>query len=82
VQEGRPHIVDKIKDEAIDLIINTTENKPQALQDSRTIRSEAVRHKVTYTTTMAAGLAMVLALKAGDTGVNRLQDLHKELQGS
>jgi carbamoyl-phosphate synthase large subunit len=85
VQEGRPHIVDKIKDDEIDLVINTAEGA-QARMDSRAIRSEAVRHKVTYATTMAAALAMVLALKADDNGnststVNRLQDLHKEMHG-
>jgi carbamoyl-phosphate synthase large subunit len=84
VQEGRPHIVDKIKDDTIDLVINTAEGA-QARADSRAIRSEAVRHKVTYATTMAAALAMVLALKADDSAnnsVNRLQDLHKETHGA
>jgi carbamoyl-phosphate synthase large subunit len=78
VQEGgRPHIVDKLKDDEIDLIINTTDSS-QALKDSRTIRSEAVRHKVTYATTIAGARAMVLALKAGDAEyVYCLQALHR-----
>ena len=82
VREGRPHIVDKLKDDEIDLIINTTENNTQALMDSGIIRSEAVRHKVTYTTTMAAARALVLALKAGESGdVYCVQDLHQEIHG-
>ncbi|EIJ42314.1 carbamoyl-phosphate synthase, large subunit [Beggiatoa alba B18LD] len=80
VIEGRPHIVDSIKNEEISLIINTTEGK-QAISDSFTIRRTALQHKVTYTTTMAGARAMVLALKVSQSGeVNRLQDLHKELK--
>ncbi|ALG66824.1 carbamoyl-phosphate synthase large subunit [Beggiatoa leptomitoformis] len=80
VIEGRPHIVDSIKNEEISLIINTTEGK-QAISDSFTIRRTALQHKVTYTTTMAGARAMVLALKVNQSGeVNRLQDLHKELK--
>ncbi len=79
VQEGRPHIVDMIKNDEISLIVNTTEGS-QAIADSFTIRRAALQHKVTYTTTLAGGRAMCLALKHADEfGVNRLQDLHKEL---
>ncbi|HEY2341106.1 MAG TPA: carbamoyl-phosphate synthase large subunit, partial [Steroidobacteraceae bacterium] len=56
VREGRPHIVDMIKNDEIDLIINTTEGK-QAIRESHSIRREAVHHRVTYYTTVAAGLA-------------------------
>ena len=81
VGEGRPHIVDMIKNDEIDLIINTTEGT-QAIADSRTIRSNALQHKVTYSTTLAGADAMCLAMAQGDsTEVNRLQDLHKELRG-
>ena len=81
VLEGRPHIVDRIKNDEISFIVNTTEGK-QAIADSYTIRRMALQHQVTSTTTMAGARATVLALKALDTiTVNRLQDLHKELQG-
>lgn len=79
VKEGRPHIVDRIKNDDISLIINTTEGK-SAIGDSFTIRRTALQHKVTYTTTMAGARATILAIKALDaTDVNCLQNLHKEL---
>ncbi len=79
VREGRPHIVDMIKNDEIVLIVNTTEGR-QATRDSMAIRREAVSRRVTYFTTLAAGLATCEALDhLEDTDVNRLQDLHKEL---
>jgi carbamoyl-phosphate synthase large subunit len=76
VREGRPHVVDMIKNNQISLIVNTTEGK-QAIRESRTIRGAAVHRKVTYYTTMPAALATALALEHPDGGaVNRLQDLH------
>jgi len=79
VQEGRPHIVDMIKSDRIDLIINTTEGR-QAIADSSTIRSNAEQHRVYYTTTMAGGRAVCEALKfAGDVTVRSLQKLHGEI---
>jgi carbamoyl-phosphate synthase large subunit len=79
VGEGRPHIVDMIKNDEINLIINTTEGT-QAIADSGTIRSNALQHKVTYTTTLAGGDAMCEAMSRGTiTEVNRLQDLHQEI---
>ncbi|HET9331797.1 MAG TPA: carbamoyl-phosphate synthase large subunit, partial [Steroidobacteraceae bacterium] len=78
VREGRPHIVDMIKNDEIDLIVNTTEGK-QAIRESNSIRREAVHHRVTYYTTIAAGLATCEALDHVDeVEVNRLQDLHQE----
>ena len=75
VEEGRPHIVDAIKNDEIDLIINTTEGK-QAIADSYSIRRETLNHKVTYFTTIAGAQAMAYALeKLNDREVNRLQDL-------
>ena len=80
VREGRPHIVDMIKNDEIDLIVNTTEGK-QAIRESRSIRREAVLRKVTYYTTVAAARATCDALDhLADLGVNRLQDLHEELE--
>jgi len=80
VHEGRPHIVDMIKNDEIKLIINTTEGK-QAIADSYTIRAAALQHKVSYTTTLAGARATCMALKSqsGNEEVNRLQDLHKEV---
>ena len=79
VKEGRPHIVDMIKSDKINLIINTTEGR-QAISDSSTIRSSAEQHRVYYTTTMAGGSAVCEALKfAGDIKVRSLQQLHREI---
>nr|VFK68117.1 MAG: carbamoyl-phosphate synthase large subunit [Candidatus Kentron sp. UNK]VFK73268.1 MAG: carbamoyl-phosphate synthase large subunit [Candidatus Kentron sp. UNK] len=78
VLEGRPHIVDMIKNDQIDLIVNTAEGK-QAIADSFTIRRMALHHQVTYTTTMAGAKAMVLAVREqAKSHINRLQDLHRE----
>ncbi|MDM8565847.1 carbamoyl-phosphate synthase large subunit [Candidatus Halobeggiatoa sp. HSG11] len=78
VTEGRPHIVDRIKNDEISFIVNTTEGK-QTIADSFTIRRTALQHKVSYTTTIAGARATMLALKTLDaTEVNRLQDLHQE----
>jgi carbamoyl-phosphate synthase large subunit len=77
VKEGRPHIVDMIKSDKINLIINTTEGR-QAITDSSTIRSSAEQHRVYYTTTMAGGRAVCEALQfGGDIKVRNLQALHK-----
>ncbi len=79
VREGRPHIVDMIKNGEISLIVNTTEGK-QAIQESESIRAEAVRKKVTYYTTLGAAIATCRALDHLDNiDVNRLQDLHGEV---
>ena len=78
VREGRPHIVDMIKNDEIDLIVNTTEGK-QAIRESNSIRREAVHRRVTYYTTLAAALATCEALDHLDeVEVNRLADLHAE----
>ncbi|MHB1815886.1 MAG: carbamoyl-phosphate synthase large subunit [Steroidobacteraceae bacterium] len=82
VREGRPHVVDMIKNDEIDLIINTTEGK-LAIRESNSIRREAVHRRVTYYTTLAAGLATCEALDHLDeVEVNRLQDLHREAMGA
>jgi carbamoyl-phosphate synthase large subunit len=82
VREGRPHVVDMIKNDEIDLIINTTEGK-LAIRESNSIRREAVHRRVTYYTTLAAGLATCEALDHIDeVEVNRLQDLHREAMGA
>jgi carbamoyl-phosphate synthase large subunit len=79
VLEGRPHIVDMIKNDEADLIINTTEGR-RAIEDSASIRASAEQHRAFYTTTLAAAEAIVMALKQdSDGGVNRLQDLHRRV---
>ena len=79
VREGRPHIVDMIKNGEIDLIVNTTEGK-QAINESESIRAEAVRKGVTYYTTLGAAIATCRAIEYLDNSdVNRLQDLHNEV---
>ncbi|MDH5327857.1 MAG: carbamoyl-phosphate synthase large subunit [Gammaproteobacteria bacterium] len=79
VNEGRPHIVDMIKNNEIQFIVNTTEGK-QAIADSGTIRSKALQYKVTYTTTIAGAYATCLAIEQDAvSNIYRLQDLHREL---
>jgi len=79
VLEGRPHIVDLIKNGEIVYIVNTTEGK-QAIADSFSIRREALQHRVTYSTTVAGARALVHSLDfRGDGEVHSLQELHKEL---
>lgn len=76
VLEGRPHIVDMIKNDQIDFIINTTEGE-QATTDSYTIRRSAISHRVCYTTTLAGGEAASLALDFQQRGaVTSIQELH------
>ena len=78
VREGRPHIVDMIKNGQITFITNTTEGK-KAIRESHSIRGAAVQNKVTYYTTLAAAMATSMALEHIDGGdVNKLQDLHRE----
>jgi carbamoyl-phosphate synthase large subunit len=68
-----------IKNDQISLIVNTTEGK-QAIRDSYTIRREALRHKVCYTTTIAGGRALVMAMRAPwIDNIYRLQDIHEEV---
>ncbi len=80
VSEGRPHIVDMIKNDEIAIILNTVADK-QSIEDSYPIRREALLHKVTNYTTLAAARAAAAAHRQrGEFAVNRLQDLHKEIQ--
>ncbi|WP_372604504.1 carbamoyl-phosphate synthase large subunit, partial [Actibacterium sp.] len=75
VYEGRPNIVDLMKDDKIALVMNTTEGT-QAVEDSREIRSVALYDKIPYYTTAAAAHATALAMKSreeGEIGVRSLQ---------
>ncbi|MGR3455370.1 carbamoyl-phosphate synthase large subunit [Pseudooceanicola sp.] len=76
VYEGRPNIVDQLKDGTIALVFNTTENT-QSIEDSREIRSVALYDKIPYYTTAAGAQAAVLAILArqeGEIDVISLQD--------
>ncbi|UQG55497.1 MULTISPECIES: carbamoyl-phosphate synthase large subunit [unclassified Marinobacter] len=76
VHEGRPHIVDAIKNGKVQLVINTTDGR-KAVSDSSQIRQSALQAKISYTTTLAGGEAFCRAIKFGpERTVRRLQDLH------
>ncbi|GLS26859.1 carbamoyl-phosphate synthase large subunit [Marinibactrum halimedae] len=80
VNQARPNIVDLIKNDGVDLIINTTEGK-KAIQDSADIRRSAEAHSVYYTTTLAGGEAVCMALRFGkEVEVRRLQNLHERVR--
>ena len=80
VMEGRPHVVDLIKNDEINFIVNTTEGA-QAIADSFSIRREALQRKISYTTTIAGGSATLRALDhEEDYTVHSLQQLHKGLE--
>ena len=79
VRQGRPHIVDMIIDQQIDLIINTTEGK-QAIADSFTIRRKALQQKICTTTTITGAWAMKEAIeKETSKDVYPLHQLHASL---
>jgi carbamoyl-phosphate synthase large subunit len=83
VTEGRPHVVDMIKNGELDLIVNTVDERRTAIADSRSIRTTAVQQRVTYYTTIdgaraaCAGLRHVEALVPYD-----LQGLHRRLEAA
>jgi len=77
VAEGRPHIVDMIKNDEIDFIVNITEDK-QAIIDSYEIRRNALQNKITYYTTLAGAKAACVGMSYTDEiSVSSLQNLHK-----
>jgi carbamoyl-phosphate synthase large subunit len=80
VAEGRPHIVDMMKNAEVSLIINTVEGKRNAVTDSRAIRTSALAQRITYYTTMAGARAACAALRhLQDLGPYDLQRLHATL---
>ncbi|MFT3757032.1 MAG: carbamoyl-phosphate synthase large subunit [Pseudoxanthomonas sp.] len=82
VLEGRPHIVDLIKNGEIVYVINTTEGRA-AISDSFSIRRESLQQRITYSTTVAGARALVQSLEYRGTGpVWALQELHKELNAA
>jgi carbamoyl-phosphate synthase large subunit len=80
VTEGRPHIVDMIKNNEIALIVNTVEEKRKAINDSRSIRTSALAARVTmYTTVWGAEAAAVGMKNRGELVVYPIQTLHAEI---
>ncbi|MGK3272228.1 carbamoyl-phosphate synthase large subunit [Comamonas kerstersii] len=84
VAEGRPHIVDMIKNGEIAMVINTVEERRNAIADSRAIRTSALLNRVTTFTTIFGAEAAVDGMKAmrGDLEVHSVQELHTMLQHS
>jgi carbamoyl-phosphate synthase large subunit len=79
VAEGRPHIVDMIKNQEIQFIVNVVEDK-RAVKDSASIRTAALAQNVAYYTTLAGAEAACLGMKdRGDITVYDLQSLHRRL---
>ncbi len=80
VKEGRPNILDMLKNDEINLIINTTEGKT-AIADSFSIRREALNRHIAYTTTIAGGSAICLALgHSVYDNVHQLKELHEDVK--
>ena len=84
VAEGRPHIVDMLKNGEISLVINTVEERRNAITDSRAIRTQALAARVTYYTTIAGARAAVEGMQYLREGlgikVYSLQELHQSLR--
>ena len=79
VAEGRPHIVDMIKNNEISFIVNVTEDK-RAISDSYEIRRFELQNKVTYYTTIAGAKAACIGMNfVEEITVTPIQSLHKEL---
>jgi len=83
VVEGRPHIVDMIKNGEVSFIVNTTEATRTSASDSRAIRITALARRVTYYTTVAGAKAACAGMKhLSHLEPYRLQDLHASLRGA
>ena len=80
VTEGRPHVVDMIKNNEIVMVINTVEERRNAIADSRAIRTSSLLARVTTFTTIAGAEAAVEGMKYMDNlEVYSLQELHAQL---
>jgi carbamoyl-phosphate synthase large subunit len=80
VKEGRPHIADMIKNDEIALVFSTVDETRTAIADSRSIRTSALAHRVTYYTTISGACAAVEGIKALNAlEVYSLQELHARL---
>jgi carbamoyl-phosphate synthase large subunit len=85
VHEGAPHCVDEIENGRIQLVLNTVAPDLQAIEDSASIRSAALKRGVPYCTTLAAARASASAIRAlthGSIGVRALQEIHAGLPES
>ncbi len=83
VKDGRPHVVDLLKNGEIDLVITTVEERRSTIADSRSIRTTALAQRVTYYTTVAGGRAAVEGMRhLAALEVYDLQSLHRELRGA
>ncbi len=83
VTEGRPHIVDMIKNGEITMVINTVEERRNAIADSRAIRTSALLARVTTFTTIFGAEAAVEGMKSmGNMDVHSVQELHAQLQAA
>ena len=81
VYEGRPNIVDLLKDKKIDIVMNTTQGK-QSLEDSKDIRSLALNNKIPYYTTARGIIATIRSLNenvGGNISVKAIQEYHSQL---
>ncbi|TIC79056.1 carbamoyl-phosphate synthase large subunit [Crenobacter intestini] len=79
VAEGRPHIVDMIKNGEIALVVNTVDEKRQAIQDSHSIRRSALQARIPQYTTLAGAKALCVGLQQSDFDVYSVQALHAEV---
>ncbi|MGZ5102266.1 MAG: carbamoyl-phosphate synthase large subunit [Usitatibacter sp.] len=80
VQEGRPHIVDMLKNREITLIINTVEEDRRSIQDSWSIRNAALQHRITYYTTLSGARAACLGMRhLQELRPYDIQTLHESL---
>jgi carbamoyl-phosphate synthase large subunit len=80
VTEGRPHVVDMIKNNEISMVINTVEERRNAIADSRAIRTSSLLARVTTFTTIAGAEAAVEGMKYVDNlGVISVQEMHAAL---
>ena len=80
VGEGRPHIVDMIKNGEVSLIVNTVDSKPAAMRDSYSIRHAALQGRVTYYTTLAGARAACVGMHhLAELQVYDVQALHQRL---
>jgi carbamoyl-phosphate synthase large subunit len=79
VNEGRPHIIDMIKNNEIVLIVNTVDEKRAAILDSRSIRTSALAQKITLFTTIEGARAACVGMRHSGLETYSIQQLHAEL---
>ena len=76
VLEGRPHVVDSMNNNNINLVINTTEGS-KALSDSKSLRQAALRNRIPYYTTLSGALAVVIAIERYLNGLGKIKSLQE-----